>query len=80
MGAFKEPHGGELRDRYLDPTAAKAEKQAARDYASWDLAKCQLCDIWTPDNAEMVIDSVDISPDLAAHRILAKLQSMGVIR
>lgn len=80
MGAFKEPHGAELRDLYLDPTAAEAEKQAARDYASWDLTKRQLCDIWTPDNAEMVIDSVGISPDLAVHRILAKLESMGVIR
>ena len=34
----------------------------------------------TPENAEMVIDTVDISPDLAAHRILVKLESMGFIR
>ncbi len=34
----------------------------------------------TPENAEMVIDTIDISPDLAAHRILVKLESMGFIR
>ena len=45
MGAFKEPHGGELKDLYLDPSAAEAEKQAAREYASWDLTERQLCDI-----------------------------------
>jgi sulfate adenylyltransferase len=33
-----------------------------------------------PENAEMVIDTVDITPDLAAHRILVKLESMGFIR
>jgi len=45
MGAFKEPHGGELKDLYLDTEAAEAEKQAAREYASWDLTERQLCDI-----------------------------------
>ena len=34
----------------------------------------------TPENAEMIIDTVDISPDLAAHRILVKLEAMGYIR
>jgi len=33
-----------------------------------------------PENAEMVIDTVDITPDLAAHRILVKLEAMGFIR
>jgi len=33
-----------------------------------------------PERAEMVIDTVDISPDLAAHRILVKLEAMGFIR
>jgi sulfate adenylyltransferase len=45
MGAFKEPHGGELKNLYLDADAAEAEKQAARDYVSWDLTDRQLCDI-----------------------------------
>lgn len=49
MGAFKEPHAGELKDLYVDPKPAEAEKQAARDYAPWDLTKRQLCEIWTPD-------------------------------
>ena len=27
MGAFKEPHGGELKNLYLDADSAAAEKQ-----------------------------------------------------
>ncbi len=45
MGAFKEPHGGTLKNLYLSSDAALAEKEAARDYASWDLTERQLCDI-----------------------------------
>ena len=45
MGAFKAPHGGELKNLYLPAEAAAAEKEAARDYASWDLTERQLCDI-----------------------------------
>ncbi|MDX1499770.1 MAG: bifunctional sulfate adenylyltransferase/adenylylsulfate kinase [Woeseiaceae bacterium] len=45
MGAFKEPHGGELKNLYLPADAAAAEKQAAGDYPSWDLTERQLCDI-----------------------------------
>ena len=33
-----------------------------------------------PENPEMVIDTADISPDLAAHRIMLKLESMGYMR
>jgi len=45
MGAFKEPHGGDLKNLYLSAEAAETEKLAAREYASWDLAERQLCDI-----------------------------------
>ena len=45
MGAFKEPHGGELKKLYLPAVEAEAEKEAARDYVSWDLTERQLCDI-----------------------------------
>ena len=45
MGAFKEPHGGELKNLYLDAAAAEVEKQAAGEYPSWDLSERQLCDI-----------------------------------
>ena len=45
MGAFKEPHGGQLKELYLGESAADAEKSAARDYESWDLTERQLCDI-----------------------------------
>ena len=45
MGAFKEPHGGELKELYLGETAAEQEKDKARDYPSWDLTQRQLCDI-----------------------------------
>jgi len=45
MGAYKEPHGGELKEHYLQANEAEAEKQAAREYTSWDLTERQLCDI-----------------------------------
>jgi sulfate adenylyltransferase len=33
-----------------------------------------------PENAEVVIDTQSLSSELAAHRILVKLESMGYIR
>ena len=33
-----------------------------------------------PENPEMVIDTADISPDLAAHRIMLKLEALGYMR
>jgi len=45
MGAFKEPHGGELKNLYLDEATAADAKRAAGDLASWDLTERQLCDI-----------------------------------
>ncbi len=45
MGAFKEPHGGELKQLYLDSPAAAAAKKEALQYKSWDLTERQLCDI-----------------------------------
>ncbi|MGA8203560.1 MAG: bifunctional sulfate adenylyltransferase/adenylylsulfate kinase [Woeseiaceae bacterium] len=45
MGAYKEPHGGELKDLYLAAEAAAAEQEAARNYVSWNLTERQLCDV-----------------------------------
>ena len=45
MGAFKEPHGGELKDLYLTEAAAEEEQNKAGDYLSWDLTARQLCDL-----------------------------------
>ena len=45
MGAFKAPHGGELKDLYLPEAAAREEKVRARDLPSWDLSMRQGCDI-----------------------------------
>ena len=45
MGAFKEPHGGVLKELYLGESAAEEEKLHAVDYQSWDLTPRQLCDI-----------------------------------
>ena len=45
MGAFKEPHGGVLKELYLGESAAEKEKLSALDYPSWDLTPRQLCDI-----------------------------------
>ncbi|HEX7082143.1 MAG TPA: bifunctional sulfate adenylyltransferase/adenylylsulfate kinase [Gammaproteobacteria bacterium] len=45
MGAFKEAHGGELKDLYLPSSERDEEKRRARDMRSWDLTMRQLCDI-----------------------------------
>jgi sulfate adenylyltransferase len=45
MGAFKEPHGGDLKNLYLPTDAAAAAKAVAHEYPSWDLTERQLCDI-----------------------------------
>ena len=45
MGAFKEPHGGELKDLYLDDDVVEQEKEKAREFVSWDLTDRQVCDI-----------------------------------
>jgi sulfate adenylyltransferase len=45
MGAFKEPHGGELKELYLPAEQVEAAKEAAGDFPSWDLTERQLCDI-----------------------------------
>jgi sulfate adenylyltransferase len=45
MGALKDPHGGVLKNLYLDETGAKQEKARTRDLPSWDLSMRQICDI-----------------------------------
>jgi sulfate adenylyltransferase len=45
MGAFKEPHGGRLKELYLTESQADQEKEQARTYASWDLTGRQMCDL-----------------------------------
>jgi sulfate adenylyltransferase len=45
MGAFKTPHGGELKNLYLSAEDAELEKQGSRDLPSWDLTPRQMCDI-----------------------------------
>src|SRR4029077_20817468 len=45
MGALKEPHGGELKNLYLDEAGVRADKARSRDLPSWDLTMRQVCDI-----------------------------------
>ena len=45
MGAFKEPHGGELKQLYVESSAAEQIKQESKDYKSWDLTDRQVCDL-----------------------------------
>lgn len=45
MGAFKEPHGGQLKELYLPEHLADEEKEKAGTYRSWDLSARQLCDL-----------------------------------
>jgi len=45
MGAFKAPHGGVLKNLYLNGDEVEAAKARARDLPSWDLTARQLCDL-----------------------------------
>ena len=45
MVGLKDPHGGVLKNLYLDEEGVKQEKARARDLPSWDLNMRQLCDI-----------------------------------
>ena len=45
MGAYKEAHGGTLKELFLSERIADEEKLKATDYKSWDLTQRQLCDL-----------------------------------
>ncbi len=45
MGAFKEPHGGELKNLYLSERKADLEKRKVKNCVSWSLTSRQLCDL-----------------------------------
>ena len=45
MGAYKKPHGGELKNLYVEGQEAEDERALARDIPSWDLTMRQLCDL-----------------------------------
>ena len=45
MGAYKEPHGGELKDLFYPEHTADRVKEDAKDYKSWDLTQRQICDL-----------------------------------
>ena len=45
MGAFKDAHGGALRNLYLDADAAETVKRGSGGRKSWDLTDRQLCDL-----------------------------------
>ena len=39
MGAFKDAHGGSLRNLYLDADAAETAKRGSGGRKSWDLTR-----------------------------------------
>ena len=45
MGAFKVPHGGVLKNRYLGGAGLDEARRRSRDARSWDLTPRQLCDL-----------------------------------
>ncbi len=45
MGAYKEPHGGQLKELFLNENQADEAKEAAKHYPSWDLTQRQVCDL-----------------------------------
>jgi sulfate adenylyltransferase len=46
MGGLNDPHGGVLKNLYLDEAGVKQEKARARDLPSWELKMRQLSDIY----------------------------------
>jgi sulfate adenylyltransferase len=45
MGAFKEAHGGVLKELYVSESRADEEKARSRDLKTWDMTERQLCDV-----------------------------------
>lgn len=45
MTRLIEPHGGELKNGYLEPEAAKALADEAGNFPEWTLSRRQLCDL-----------------------------------
>ena len=45
MSGFKTPHGGKLRNGYLEGAARDEALRRSRDVKSWDLSARQLCDV-----------------------------------
>jgi sulfate adenylyltransferase len=79
------PLGGFIEIHVATPLAVCEERDRKGLYAK---ARAGLIKEFTgisdpyevPENPEMVIDTANISPDLAAHRIMLKLESMGYLR
>ena len=80
-----EPYGGFIEIHVATPLEVCEERDRKGLYAK---ARAGLIKEFTgisdpyeePQNPEMRIDTVGLSPDLAAHRILVKLESLGFIR
>jgi sulfate adenylyltransferase len=45
MVKLVEPHGGVLRELYVDPVEVERERESSQTYPSWDLTHRQLCDL-----------------------------------
>ena len=45
MDALKDPHGGRLRNGYLDEAERGEARRRSRDAKSWDLSARQFCDV-----------------------------------
>ena len=79
------PHGGFIELHVATPLDICEERDRKGLYAK---ARAGIIKEFTgisdpyeiPESPEMVIDTSSISPDLAAHRVLVKLESMGFIR
>jgi sulfate adenylyltransferase len=74
MGAFKDAHGGRLRNLYLDADAAEVVKRGSGGRKSWDLTERQLCDLELLMNGgfsplEGFLDRADYEAVLAGMRL-----------
>ena len=80
-----EPHGGFLEIHVATPLEICEGRDRKGLYAK---ARAGIIQSFTgisdpyevPEKAEMTIDTTELTPDLAAHRVIVKLESLGFIK
>jgi sulfate adenylyltransferase len=80
-----EPHGGFIEIHVATPIEVCEQRDRKGLYAK---ARAGVLKGFTgiddpyevPENAEMMLDTAELTPDLAAHRIIVKLESLGFIK
>ena len=80
------PYGGTLRDLLAGEERAHEPHECSRSWPSWDLSPERLCDLellltgaLSPLDAEVVLDTTDLTPEEAAQEIVLLLERRGYV-